>query len=308
MPTVAEPKQIRRQLRQFDHVMAFLLALIVFVATAFASLSSLWLAHRVSSAYVPPRPMEIIHLGTGDDEGMAGNSTEPGEMILPTTDQQPLEATATPFEETEIARDLTSIVDAANKLEIDFSDPAFPIPTPLPPPKEGSPGGDGSKGSGTGKGGTGFGGENGFGNVLPHESRWTIGYPRQPVDKYAAMLDFFGINLGVVRGNETLVLSHLSKPTPDSTKVIGVVEMLPFNWEGEGYRKSDADLLSARKINFEGASIVQLFPRELEYQLSQLEQKASKQPIEKILKTVFMIRPLGGDKYEFVVHSITYAP
>jgi hypothetical protein len=308
MPTVAEPKQIRRQLRQFDHVMAFLLALIVLVATAFVSLLSLWLANRVSSAHVPPRPMEIINLGAGDDEGMAGNSTEPGEMVLPTTDQQPLEATAVPFEETEISRDLTSVVEAANKLEIDFSDPAFPTPSVPKPTREGSPGGEGIKGSGTGKGGTGFGGEDGFGNVLPHESRWTIGYPRQNVDKYAAMLDYFGIKLGVVKGNETLILSQLSNPTPTSEKMTGIVDMLPFEWEGEGYRKSDADLLHARKIDFEGARIVQYFPRELEYELSQIEQRASKQPIEKILKTVFLIRPLGGDKYEFVVRDITYAP
>ena len=308
MSPVAEPKQVRRELRQFDHVVSLLLALIVLVATAFISLLSVWLANRVSAAHIPPRAMEIISLGAGDDEGMTGNSVEPGELSLPTTEERPLESSAVPFEETEIARDLTSVVDAANKIELDFADPAFPAPAPITPSKEGSPGGEGNKGTGRGKGGSGFGGENGFGNVLPHESRWTIGYPRQGVDKYASLLDYFGIELGVVRGDQTIVVSQLSKKPPTTKNVVGPIEMLRFEWEGEGQRKSDVDLLRERGINVEGASIVQLFPKSLEQQLGDLEAKSAKKPIDQILKTIFIIRPIGADKYEFTVHEITYAP
>ncbi len=150
--------------------------------------------------------------------------------------------------------------------------------------------------------GYGFGGGLGEGGVA-RENRWSILYPRgQTPREYALQLDFFGIELAVPTGTNSLeYVSKLSSGSPTRrTEVARSDGRLYFLWQGGNRKDADIELLQNAGIQVGNKPIFQFYPREVEDQLAQLEVGfAGRQPIE-IATTRFTVVP-SGNGYEFKV-------
>jgi hypothetical protein len=293
--TDPKSKKMRQRLRRFDSVSAMLEAALTIVGAAVLILLGMFVANRVWPARKPAQAMEVLSVVVGEEEGMAGDSPELGEGALPSTDELPMRDGALDFEDTDIVQTLSSVLDAASNSQVDLSDPSQRSGAPGGG-RSGEPGGEGKQGKGSGKGG------------VPNHSRWDIRYPSQSLNEYAAALDFFGIELGVVRGSEVTLVSQLAKGSPVIRKGSGGENRLYFQWQDAARRKADIDLLREKGVATSGAIVVQFCPPELERNLLGLEKRESKQPVERIRKTQFGVRSLPDKSFEFYVTNITYLP
>jgi hypothetical protein len=253
----------------------------------------MFVANRVWPSRKPAQAMEVLQLAIGEEEGMAGDDPELGEGALPSAEELPMRDGALEFEDTDVVQTLSSVLDVASNSEIDLSDPSQRSGTPGAG-RPGQPGGEGKQGKGRGKGG------------IPNHSRWDIRYPSQSLSEYAAALDFFGIELGVVRGKELTLVSQLSRGAPVVRTGTSSESRLFFQWQDNARRKADIDLLRERGVATSGAIVVQFISAELEQKLALLEKSAAKQPIERIQKTQFGIRSLADKTFEFYVIDINY--
>ncbi|GIW88652.1 MAG: hypothetical protein KatS3mg108_2976 [Isosphaeraceae bacterium] len=150
--------------------------------------------------------------------------------------------------------------------------------------------------------GYGFGGGVGEGGVA-RENRWSIVYPPgQTVDEYARQLDFFGIELAVPTGSNSLeYVSRFSTGSPVRRSAVARSDgRLYFLWQGGNRKEADMDLLQRAGVAVGNKPIFQFYPKDVEDQLAQLEvQFAGRQPIE-IASTRFTV-VAAGNGYQFKV-------
>lgn len=286
-----ELKQTRRQLRRYDRVSAYLESLIVLAGIAVLSLAAIWLANQVWPSSGPTRGMELLPMLTGEEEGAAGDDPELGENSIPNPDQQPMRDEDLNSEDTEITQVLSSVLSEISPNELDLSDPSQRT-GPKGSGTPGRPGGQGKEGTGTGRGG------------IPSFARWDIRYPSQSVAEYAAVLDQFGIELGIIRGRDVTIVKGFSKGQPIVQKANATDDRLFFQWQDAPRRKADIDLLRTRGIAVGNGIVVQFFPQTLERLLADLERAQARVPIERIRKTRFGVRPTADKRFEFYVAEI----
>lgn len=150
--------------------------------------------------------------------------------------------------------------------------------------------------------GYGFGNGVGEGGVA-RENRWSILYPPgQTSDEYARQLDFFGIELAVPTGSNSLdYVGRFSTGSPTRRSAVARSDgRLYFLWQGGNRKEADMELLQKAGVTVGNKPIFQFYPKEVEDQLAQLEVRfAGRQPIE-IASTRFTVVP-SGNGYEFKV-------
>lgn len=280
-------RQIRRRMSRFERVASFLLACSILAGVAVAWLGLAWLVHRIAPAASAPTDVELVDVLEGEEEGMAGDSPELGESAIAPS-ELPMREEGLEYDDSEVVEVLSSVLDALSDEQVDLSDPSQRTGQ-AGSGRGGEAGGQGREGTGPGAGG------------VPSYARWDIRYPSQSLDDYAAMLDFFGIELGVVRpGQPVTYVSALSKARPILRQGGGQESRLNFRWQDAPRRQADMDLLRRKGVATEGAILVQFYPAELEQTLLEIETKQANRPVRDIRKTRFGIRPSGAG-FEFYV-------
>ena len=154
----------------------------------------------------------------------------------------------------------------------------------------------------------GLGGD-GTAERIPRWERWRIRYIEvESLDNYSRQLDFFKIELAVLgKDNQVHYASDLSqKPPASRTGSPEHEHRLYFAWKDGKLRRSDERLLGRAGIETAGRPILQVFPREVESTLLDLEQKhAGGRDVNEIRQTVFKVEATS-DGFRFAVVQQLY--
>ena len=288
----------------YDRVTSFLLAVVLGAMLVFGWLSIIAATTSAYQARVT-QPIEVIEVsggGGGSPDGKV-NSVEEinvagGEASEKASNN---EEDASTFEEPSVelrpAAMLDTVAEAGQNLaEVDIS-------AVMP---RGGKVATGTRRSKIGNGGPGYGFGPGDGGVR-REDRWSILYKTgQTADEYARQLDFFGVELAIVSGNNLIYASHFSQAQPSKRTGSGADDKrLFFVWQGQGRKESDIALLTKAGLQVGEGVIFQFYPPNTESILAQLEVRyKGKQPAE-IRKTRFDVVQ-SGRGYAFEVLTQEY--
>lgn len=150
----------------------------------------------------------------------------------------------------------------------------------------------------------------GRGGGVKRELRWYIRYTDNAgLDEYARQLDFFGIELGVVIGDELIYLSKLSAPQPVVRRVkSGDNESrLYFTWRGGQRRTADIQLFAKAGITVGDGILMQFVPPAREQELARLELGTTTRDIKQVRRTYFAVKPRErGGGYEFQITRMVF--
>jgi hypothetical protein len=135
--------------------------------------------------------------------------------------------------------------------------------------------------------------------------RWYVHFPDQgSLPNYAKELDYFGIELGALLENHTMVyVSDLSgnKPTVRSAKSGEGEKRLFFTWQGGKRRDADVALFAKAGVNIGPDTIIfHFYPAATENTLALKERDFRKRPLREIRRTFFAVVP-STDGYDFQV-------
>jgi hypothetical protein len=293
--TVAEPPTERPRgstsaggtlkVSAYDRVASLVIALVILLGATAACLLLIWLTNQIFASQKSV-PVVFENIGGGVEDGVAGESMEL-DSPDPTEVAQESELTEPQLQET-----LPVIEEVIASQLAELADPA--LTEDLESGGGGSMHGDGRQpglGSGAGEAG------------IPRAQRWQVYFSEgSTLDEYAAQLDFFGIELGVVRpGSPVEYATNLSKPKPDRRQGPRNAEQrLLFIWREGGLVDADRELLGRAGINTAGGDIVQFFPADVENQLAALEKSYRGLEPGQIRRTQFGVRSAGRG-YEFFV-------
>lgn len=140
--------------------------------------------------------------------------------------------------------------------------------------------------------------------------RWDIRYSVDDIDEYAAQLDHFQIELGVVGGGKLGIdyAKNLSAAHPQARSIVdaSLEHRFFFNFEQPDMQRLDAALLGRAGVKTEGRFPIQFYPDEVIKQLLTLEYQAlNGRDAKEINQTVFGVRG-STDDYEFYVAGQSY--
>ncbi|MEI7700286.1 MAG: hypothetical protein WCK86_10845 [Planctomycetia bacterium] len=159
---------------------------------------------------------------------------------------------------------------------------------------------DGTGGRPLGSGGPGRGG-------AKREQGWIVEFAdKGDLDSYAAQLDFFGIELGLLLKEDSrlIYLSNMSRPSPTQREVrTGEGEKRLFlNWQDGSQDRVKADMELFKKAGLDASNgvILHFYPAATEQILAQLEVSYGNQQPSAVRKTYFQVRRAGSG-FEFVV-------
>jgi len=159
---------------------------------------------------------------------------------------------------------------------------------------------DGTGGRPLGSGGPGRGG-------AKRENGWIVEFAdKGDLDSYAAQLDYFGIELGLLIKEESrlIYVSNLSNPKPDTREVRNGEgeKRLWMNWQDGSQERVKADMELIKKAGLDGSkgAIIHFYPAKTEQQMAQLEVDYQNQQPSAIRRTTFSVRRQGSG-FEFVV-------
>lgn len=141
------------------------------------------------------------------------------------------------------------------------------------------------------------------GPVVPNSQRWQIRYAAANIQEYAAILDAFEVELGVLGGSQHIdYASHLSAQSPKVRQGLPKDEnRLRFTFQQGELRESDRTLAEKSGLNVEGRVVSQFFPDKVRQQLELLEREAiGARPLASVRHTQFGIRR-GSRGLEFYV-------
>jgi hypothetical protein len=145
--------------------------------------------------------------------------------------------------------------------------------------------------------------------IIPRAERWAIRLQGSSPAEYAALLDFFHIELGALGGGSRMI--QYASQFSSSKPVVRVGEpkdehRLYMTWRSGELRARDEHLLSQAGVEVANKVLVQFYPSETEDRLAFLElEHAAGRPVAKIRRTTFGVRP-NGALFEFFVISQTY--
>lgn len=269
----------------YDTVAGWLIALLVLIGVAVASLFLIWLTSRIFVSQAPV-PVLLEDIGGGREDGVIGESME---IDAPDAEEIAQESDLT---EPQMEQSLAQITDAVATLQADLTDPSDSQDTETS--GGGKSHGDGrqiGRGSGTGEPG------------IPRAQRWEIYFQDAgTLESYAKQLDFFKIELGVIGGtNQVQYAFHLSQPTPDTRVGPGSEEKrLYMTWRQGSLQQADRDLVGRAGLSAAGRLVVQFYPPDTENLLANVERNFRGLEATKIRKTRFGVRDAAGG-YEFYV-------
>lgn len=288
---------------KIDKVSSLLLSLVLSVGFAVGWIALMYFTQQ-AYAVRPPSKIEIIEVagGTGGSPDAAPGSVQAINIAggIPQKQASNNMEDASEFEEPAIELTSEAVIDAfveAGPEEIAQIDMAETLP------------GAGMVASGVRSSkignaavGYGFGGGAGEGGVA-REQRWSIIYnPGQTPDEYARQLDYFGVELAVPTGSNSLeYVSGFSRGTPQRRTALARADgRLYFLWQGGNRKDHDMELLQRAGVQVGNKPIFQFYPKQIEDQLVQIEVRyAGRQPID-IASTRFTV-VAAGDGYTFRV-------
>lgn len=272
----------------YESVSSLLTSIVVGLVLVALLVSGAWLATRRPSK-PPAVPVEIIDLAGGEEDGSIDETLR---VDAPAEEERSDASLADVEAETnEVEQMLDTVLSLADQA-VEQSQKQF----------DEAPENVGKKGkaSGTGKAALGKGG--GKGGVA-REQRWYVEYgDRQSLDQYARILDFFGVEIGVLAAGKLVYVSKFSSGQPqrrESSSGAGE-KRLYMTWQGGTRRLADLQLLRQAGVDPGGGNIFHFYQPELEQQLLQLEYQYAQKKPEEIRRTYFSVRPAGRE-FEFFV-------
>ncbi|MCA9249151.1 MAG: hypothetical protein KDA42_18640 [Planctomycetales bacterium] len=203
-------------------------------------------------------------------------------------DLEPMGAEDAPeLAEPQLQETLDSISEAVSASEALLDDVAF----------DGDPQSSRGKGKGDSRQ-AGTGGE-GATERVPRAQRWEIRFQPGSLKQYAQQLDFFGIELGVLGGDNIVYYAfNLAKSKPDAKSQPPELEQrLYMSWRGGELEQADRQLATRAGVADKGRLIVQFFPSKTENLMATLEkQRATEKGYEvnDIRKTIFAVEEQSG--------------
>ena len=284
-----------------DRVTSLLIALILGTLLVFGWYS---LMAATSLAYATPVPrqihiVEVAGGGGGRPDGQAGglesfNVPDGANAEKPSNNEE----AAPEFEEPAVENRPAAMLDAATEAgqELNEVDISAVMPS-------GGRVASGQRRSRVGNGTPGYGFGPGDGGVK-REDRWSITFPTgQTPDEYARQLDFFGVELAIIAGNQMAYFSHFTQDKPDQRLGSGSTDQrLYFIWRGQGRKASDIALLTKAGANVGEGVIFQFYPNKVEDVLAQLEVRFKGRQPGEIRSTRFAVVPTDNG-YGFEVVS-----
>lgn len=269
-----------------EKVSAFLLASLILLSSLTLFLGVVWLARQHRNEQ---RPVAGIHLR--NDRQHASGSTGASETAKlidePVTDDQPL-----PPEE-HATRRLTTVSSLVSS-ELSSLDGLGGSPKGI--------GVNGEKGDSREKGPARPGGD-----VIPAWERWQIRFWVADENTYAAMLDFFQVELGVIGGGQPKVdyARNLSSAMPTTRQGDPAAERrLWFVFQKGELREADRALAERAGLSTEGRVVCQFYSAVVQNELARLEQLSlGARPLASVRRTVFGVRKTS-DGYQFFVERM----
>jgi hypothetical protein len=282
----AEPERL--DVSPYDRASSLMISLLVTVGLATVVLVAGWLSVEVYQSRKPSGPITLVDpIGDGDGRKVGGSLLdEPAAGPSAGRDARSVDP----------VRDAAEIRDAAaNAWAAEIEDLSVQRSE-----RQRSDGpGDPTHPGGGPKGGTGG-----------RPRNWEVVFGKGlTLDQYARRLDFFKIELGVVRpGGKIDYAFHLSKPKPDTRTITEAYKNERRYWlrwtDGE-LKKADDELLERAGIDPEGW-LLKFVPRDTEVLLANLEQaKAGPDRERAVKRTRFGVREVGNG-FEFFVVEQTY--
>lgn len=280
------------KLTKYDVAVSVLQTSALIAVLTFAVMLAIWLSNLLPAPV--SRKVELMPAGDGGWEDGTPDATPNVES--------PEDAVPDPSlanEET----DVTQIEEVIEQV-IEVAENAAVIEAPNESRQQqntGIPGSaDGTGGRPLGSGGPGRGG-------AKREQGWIVEFAdKGDLDSYAAQLDFFGIELGLLLKEESrlIYLSQMSQANPTQREVrTGEGEKRLFlNWQDGSQDRVKADMELFKKAGLDAGNgvILHFYPPATEQMLAQLEVSYGNQQPSAIRRTYFQVRRAGSG-FEFVV-------
>lgn len=274
------------RISSYDRASSLLIALLVLLGVVVGCLVLVWYGGQVLIAPAPV-PVQLTELAGGSEFGVLGESLE---IVAPTAEQiaQETDLEFPQFEET-----LAAAIDTLAAHQAELVDPLQSTS-----PNSGQAGGSQGTGNAPALGeGEGAGG-------LPRAQRWEVLLAEgRTLRQYAALLERFGIELGVVGATSQLVYVYdLASDKPRTRTGPRLDEQRMYmSYRGGALAEADRRLVAQAGVDASGKVIVQFLPAELENQLAHLEQQfAGRQPTD-IRRTLFGVRGEGPRSRFYVI-------
>jgi hypothetical protein len=288
-------RQRRLQVSTYDQAASWLIALLVGIGVTAFLLFSIWLSDRLQhrTMAVPVALEEFREDGEGGGDGRAAGGSQ---LDSPAENEFVGNDTST----TEVQQDLNAMGAAVAENAVELDDPSLMVP-----PKR-----QGAFGTGGGIwGGFGPGRGLGHGPGKPGKPRnWEVVFQKGTVEQYAKQLDFFKIELGVIKEGKVHYAFNLHRPKP-STRIEPNPALKEtrfyLRWVQGDLKKADEELLAKAGIEGPYHFVLKFLPPEVEADLYQKEQLKAGDDKNRIKKTRFGVKQ-DGDRYEFYIIDQLY--
>ncbi len=291
---------------RYERVTSLLMSLIITIGIVTVALGAIWATNRTWIVRHAPTKVEVLEI----IEDVAGGGSPDGELNesldVPGPEREDMDASEafTPedvvadFPEleqtiTDVVRAVDGAMAVTNELAV-FSD------------SRSSSLAVGHRGTGR-KRALGFG--PGEGGGVKRHLRWEIIFPSgQTEQEYARQLDYFGVELGAIVGNQLHLVSKLTASRPIVRMRSGGAgeDRLYFSWRGGGRRQADMNLLRRAGVPLTANAVVlQFYPFETEQLLARMELNYAKEhgvtDMRLVRKTRFQVVSKGeGYTFEIV--------
>lgn len=261
----------------YDRMASLLVSLLLLLGSMVAILFGLWFSMKILA---PPRAVPVQLVPLGDGAGFEDYDEYNPEVVQPGLEFE--EETPSFLEE------LDTVVDVIAENDAIFSDASPMDESRLLP---GGKIGDGrTRGEGTGLAG--------------RKRRWEFQFGRNTTaEQYAAMLDFFGIELGVLEpGGRVRYASRLSSAKPTVREGNSADEQRYYmTWIKGDTESADRELLDKAGIANHGRLVIKFIPPELEAELENREQQEAGARFPGLKSSFFRVLP-DGNGYRFELY------
>ncbi|MGE3315538.1 MAG: hypothetical protein AB7O26_10520 [Planctomycetaceae bacterium] len=254
-----------------------MMAVVLSLSFGVVFLFTVWLTNRPEKAQ-SEAAIEVVELSGGVEDGAPDETLN---IESPAEESADASVPDIPSEEREVAEAIDAIIELSDDASMQ-----------LPQQFEFAAQNTGKEGSATGTGRRALGLGPGQGG-MPRHQRWFVRFPdRGTLNEYAAVLDHFGIELGLlVSTGELAYVSNLSSPNPTVRRAAsGKGEnRLYFTWQGGQRRGADLQLLQKAGLQADGGVIFHFYPAETEKMLAEAEVKYRNRPVKDIRRTYFTV-------------------
>lgn len=273
---------------RYDKVTAALSAGVIGLVIAVVCLFIMWAALWRTEVEAPAEFLLVDGGGSldgaPDEELLLESPEDPTED--PSLEEMPIESEVSELLENviELADQATEQVQEQLELEADNQG------------QLGSAEGTGRRPLGMGPGSGGF----------PPEDRWFVVWNEsESIDAYAAQLDFFGIQLAVIKDGGMTLVKNLSAGRPASNFTTVGANQFTFTPRGGRGLPGDRKLLQKAGVDPGGGQVRHVYPAETVSKLAIAERDYRNRTPDQIHRTYFAVRGKPGN-YEFIVTKQTY--